>query len=69
MDQSCIISEIKEDIGQKSQLFIAQLHSIPGSGGLVRIIKLVRKTATVALSNDEESLKICLLVSIQYRMV
>jgi len=38
MALSCIISEIKRDVGRKSRFFIPNLHSMPPLGGLRRNI-------------------------------
>jgi len=71
---SCIVSEIKRDIGQKLRFFIRQLHSRPPFGSAHWNVAIAfgtktRMVALVGLPGGEKSLRICLLVLIQYTNV
>jgi len=68
MALSCIIYEIKRDIGRKSRFFIPNLHSTPLLGGPTSEYRRKiwrRNTRMVGLPDGEKSL----LVSIQYTNV
>ena len=73
MALSCIVSEIKRDIGRKIViLFHTPLHSTPPLGGFGRYIchpVWCGKTRMVWLPDGEKTLMICLAVSTEYRRV
>ena len=64
MATSCIISEIKRDIGRKSIFFHTPPASTPMLGGPRRII-WCKKTRILWLPAGEEILRICLVISTQ----
>ena len=65
MSLSCIISEIKQDIGQKLRFWTLHLHSAPPLGGSRQniAISFSKKARMVLLYPMVKSLSICLLVS------
>ena len=72
MALSRIISEIKQDIGRKSQFFkLSPAFGAPVRQVAVEILpyRLVGKTRMVWLPAGEKSLRRCLAVSTEYRRV
>jgi len=72
MALSCMISEIKRDIGRKSCFFHIPLHSTPPSGGFLSEYchpVWYGKTRMVWLSYGEKSSRICVTVLKEYRRV
>ena len=68
----CISSEIKPNIGRKSQFFHTPLHLAPPIGGsLLEYCHPVwyGKIKTVGLPDSEKVLRICITIYTQYRLV
>jgi len=72
MALSCIISEIKRSIGQKSRLFHTPLHSTPPLSGFCRNIIImfgIKIKMFWLLPDGVKTVMICLAVSTEYRRV
>jgi len=70
MALSCIISEIKRDIGRKSRFFRTTLHSTPvREVSEILPYRPVWKNYNGVASRRLKSLRICITVSTEYRRV
>ena len=72
MALSCIVSEIKLDIGRKSRFFHTPLHltsPLWGFASEYRHTVWRWKTRMVRLADGEKKFEVCLAVSTEYRRV
>jgi len=66
---SCIISEIKRDIGQKSRFFSYSLHAAIRGSQSEYSRNVYGKLEWCGYSTVKTTLRICLAISMQHRLV